>query len=324
MTDHDPIERLVRLAGVRESVSGERSARVRAAAHAEWTRVLAAQTRRRRFVTTAAGIALAAMVLLIVQYSTGRGLRPPVPRVQVATLSAATGSVVLDGQPFGDEPASLTTGSAVHASRVVHTSRGAYAALKLTTGSMLRMDESTRLHVHSPREVTLLDGRIYIDTAGRDSSLDVDTALGSVRPIGTRFEVRVGNGQLRVRVRDGEVIVDADGRSASAGVGTEIATGADGLVTRPVAPFGSEWAWIARTAPPFALGGRTLAEFLEWVSGETGYAIEFQGDASVAAATTVLHGSIDGLTPEEALEVVLPSTRLAHRIANGRLIVRAR
>jgi ferric-dicitrate binding protein FerR (iron transport regulator) len=324
MTNRDPIERLVRLAGIRPSVSSERTARVRTAAHAEWTRVVAAQTRRRRFVTTTAGLALAAMVLLIVQYSTGRGARPPVPRAQVATLTAATGAVVVDGQPVADEPLSLTIGGSVHASRVIHTRRGVFAALRLTTGSMLRMDESTRLRIDSPRVVTLVDGRIYVDIPGRDSSLDVRTALGSVRDIGTRFEVRVGNGQLRVRVRDGEVIVNADGRTASAGLGTEISSGADGLVTRPVAPFGSDWAWISRTAPPFALAGRTLAEFLEWLSGETGYSIEFQGDADVVAATTVLHGSIDGLTPEEALDVVLPSTRLEYRIVNGRLIVRAR
>jgi ferric-dicitrate binding protein FerR (iron transport regulator) len=264
------------------------------------------------------------MVLLIVQYSTGRGARPPAPRAQVATLSAATGPVVFESQPFADEPLKLTIGGAVHASRIVHTARGVFAALRVTTGSMLRMDESTRLRIDSPHVVTLLDGRIYVDTAGRDASMEVRTALGSVRDIGTRFEVRVGNGQLRVRVRDGEVIVDADGRSASAGFGTEIATGAGGLVTRAVAPFGSEWAWIARTAPPFALDGRTFAEFLEWVSGETGYSIEFEGDASAAAATTVLQGSIDGLTAEEALDVVLPSTGLEHRIVNGRLIVRVR
>jgi hypothetical protein len=31
----------------------------------------------------------------------------------------------------------------------------------------------------------------------------------------------------------------------------------------------------------------------------------------------VLHGSITGLTPEEALSVVLPGCRLRHRVAGG-------
>jgi hypothetical protein len=326
MTDEDPIERLVRLAGTRPSASTERTARVRAGAHAEWSRMVATRTRRRRFVTVAASLALAAMALLIVQYSTGRGARPPAPAAVVATLSASTGSVIFESQPFANEPVNLSVGGVVHASRVVRTNPGVFAALTLIGGNVLRIDESTRLRIESPQDVVLLNGRVYIETvpAAPDAALRVHTALGDVRDIGTRFEVRVGGGQLRVRVRDGEVIVNAGGDSARAGSGMEISTGADGLVARASAPFGSDWAWIAKSAPPFALAGRTLAEFLEWISREAGYSIVFERNAGAAAATTVLQGSIDGLTPDEALEVVLPSTGLEHRLVNGRVIVRLR
>jgi ferric-dicitrate binding protein FerR (iron transport regulator) len=326
MADEDPIERLVRLAGTRPSASSERTARVRASAHVEWSRTVAARTRRRRFATAAAGLALAAMGLLIVQYSTGRGARPPAAAAVVATLSVATGAVTLENRPSADEPVSLPVGGVIHASRVVHTSTEVFAALTLTSGSSLRMDQSTRLRLESPRDVVLLAGRLYVETApgSREGSLQVHTAHGDVRDVGTRFEVRLGDGQLRVRVRDGEVIVQASGATARAGRGMEISTAADGLLTQAAAPYGSDWEWIAKTAPPFALNGRTLAEFLEWISAASGYSIVFEGNAGAAAKTTLLQGSVDGLTPDEALDVVLPSTGLEHRIIDGRVILRVR
>jgi ferric-dicitrate binding protein FerR (iron transport regulator) len=329
MADQDPIERLVRLAGTRPSASEERTARVRAQAHAEWTRVVSARTRRQRFATGAAVLALAAMVLLVVQYSTGRRARPPAPAPVVATLSAATGRVVFASRPLENNPADadLPVGGVVHASQGVRTNPGVLAALTLTNGVSLRADEGSRLVIDSPRDILLIEGRIYLDTdAHTDTSapLRVRTPLGEVHDVGTRFEVRYGDGQLRVRVRDGQVIVNAGKDRARAGGGMEISSSANGLVTRASAPFGSEWGWVAKSAPPFVLAGRTLSEFLDWVSREAGYAVVFEGNAAAAASKTVLQGSINSLTPDEALEVVLPSTGLDYRVVEGRLIIRAR
>lgn len=272
-------------------------------------------------------LALAAMVLLVVQFSTGKGVRPAAPAPVVATLTAATGAVVFENQPFANERVDLPIGGEVRASRVLRTSPGVFAALTLTNGVSLRVDEGSRLRIESPRDVVLVAGRVYVETNqrnGGDQSLQVRTSLGDVRDVGTRFEVRVGDGQLRVRVRDGEVIVNAGKDSARAGRGMEISTSAQGLETRVVSSFGSDWAWVAKTTPPFVLAGRTLSEFLDWVSRETGYTVMYEGKAGAAASATVLQGSIDGLTPDEALDVVLPSTGLDHRLVNGRVIVRAR
>jgi ferric-dicitrate binding protein FerR (iron transport regulator) len=326
MADEDPVARLVRLAGSRPSPSDERTERVRASAHREWTRFVSARRRRRGFAAAAAALALTAMVLLVVQLSTGRGTRPGARAPIVATLTAATGSVVFEGQPFENRPLDLSVGGVVRASRVLRTGPGVFAALALTSGAAVRIDEGSRVRIESPRDVVLIAGRIYIETASgadADETLQVHTPHGDVRDIGTRFEVRVGDGQLRVRVRDGEVVVDAVRDSQRAGRGMEIVTGANGLETRTIAAFGPDWSWVAKTAPPFALAGRTLGEFLDWVSRESGYTVTFDGQAA-AAATTTLQGSIDGLTPDEALDVVLPSTGLDHRVVNGQVIVRTR
>jgi ferric-dicitrate binding protein FerR (iron transport regulator) len=327
MADDDHLARLIRLAGTRPSASDERTARVRARAHDEWAQVVRARVTRTRLVTASAVLALAAMVLLVVQVSTGRGVRPDAPAAIVATLTAASGTVVYEGQPFEREPLDLPIGGVVRASRVLRTNSGVFAAFTLTNGAAVRVDEGSRVRIESPRDVVLIAGRVYVETnlrTGTDGSLQVHTPFGDIRDIGTRFEVRVSDGQLRVRVRDGEVIVNAGKESGRAGRGMEISTGAHGLETKASAAFGPDWTWVSKTAPPFTLAGRTLAEFLDWVSRESGYAVAFDGQAAAAAATTVLHGSIDGLTPDEALDVVLPSTGLDHRVVNGQLIVRAR
>jgi len=46
-------------------------------------------------------------------------------------------------------------------------------------------------------------------------------------------------------------------------------------------------------------------------------------DAAAArhGRAVVLHGSIDGLTPREALDAVLPATGMTHDIQNGKIRV---
>jgi hypothetical protein len=104
----------------------------------------------------------------------------------------------------------------------------------------------------------------------------------------------------------------------------EVSTGAQGLLTRAAPTFGADWEWIGRTAPRFDLAGRNLAEFLDWVSREGGYTMSLDDETRATAKSVILQGSVEGLTPAEALDVVLPSTGLEHRIIDGRVDIRAR
>jgi hypothetical protein len=87
--------------------------------------------------------------------------------------------------------------------------------------------------------------------------------------------------------------------------------------------FGEEWEWVGRLPSPFDLSAHTLMEFLAWVSRETGYTVAFQSEALATRVTQMtVQGSIDGLTPEEALEAVLPATGLEYSLRDGRVTVR--
>jgi ferric-dicitrate binding protein FerR (iron transport regulator) len=216
-------------------------------------------------------------------------------------------------------------------------------AMTLTSGVHLRLDASSAARVDSATDVALERGAVYVDSAGAQptqpgaSPISIHTPAGLVRDIGTQFQVRIearlGGPGIRIRVRDGQVRVTfANGVDARAGAGEELFSRPDGsdrsgrsISRRPIAVTGSEWAWAERAAPPFSVEGKTLGAFLDWVSREGAWTVTFADRRfSEAARATVLHGRPDllqGLTPAEALDVVLPICGLRHRIDRHRVVI---
>lgn len=181
-------------------------------ARTEWTRLNAARTRRRRFVTVSATLALAAMVLLVVQFSTGRGVRPPPRRPVAATLSSATGAVIVETQPFANDVPTPTAGTVIRATRIVRTNPGVFATLTLANGTSVRVEESTRVRLLSAQEIELFDGRITIDAtavAEDESPLQIRTARAAVSAAAGRFQVSLKVGRLEVRMIEGEADVSS-------------------------------------------------------------------------------------------------------------------
>jgi ferric-dicitrate binding protein FerR (iron transport regulator) len=145
-----------------------------------------------------------------------------------------------------------------------------------------------------------------------------------VRDIGTRFEVRFNGSALRVRVRDGVVRLSQTRQSHDAQPGDELTLDGSGAIVRRTVPVhGADWAWAMALARPFDLEGRSLRDFLDWIAGENGWQLRF-ADAAVdkKSLTTILHGSIQGLTPDEALAAVLPTSGVEHRLENGVLLIK--
>jgi len=193
--------------------------------------------------------------------------------------------------------------------------------MTLTSGVQLRLDASSTARVDSVTDVALERGAVYVDSAG--SPIRIHTPSGIVRDIGTRFEVRLAGAGIRIRVRDGEVrVTDTNGADARADAGRELFLKPDGSIDRrPISATGKQWAWAERAAPPFAVEGKTLGAFLDWVSREGAWDVTFADSRfAEAARATVLSGKPDllkGLTPAEALDVILPTCRLRHRIDIG-------
>jgi ferric-dicitrate binding protein FerR (iron transport regulator) len=326
--DGDVIARLLYLAGPRPTVPEERTARVKARVRARWREEVRAQKRGRWFLGS---LATAAAVALAVTLAVTRDPRrpPSVPATgpeRVGRLEVATGTGPRVLPPGSGQWSRIGIGGSVPAGSTVSTPAEGRAALRLDGGASLRMDSGTRLRLASASEVLLEQGGVYVDTGAvhrGEAAVEVRTPFGNARDLGTQFEVRLAPRALRVRVREGTVVLSRGSRAEAAGAGAELAVDADGgLVRRSVPVHGPEWDWVVSVAPGFEVEGRSLEAFLSWVSRETGLLLQLQDEEVVRAAEEIdLHGSIDGLTPIEGLGAVLPTCGLIHRVDAGTLHV---
>ena len=319
---------------LRESVKAQyvdpaRAARVREAVHDEWVRGRAPRPASRWRVGAAAAVAAGIVATVFVARPWQGPERTQAPRASapLATVRYVGGSA--RGQVSGSSaPAAIRAGDVLTAGAEISmggegSATGLGATLALADGVEVRVAGQTTLRLEGPQRLELLAGEIYIDTNGRraDASpvpLEVAAAGSVIRDIGTRFLVR-GGPAVTVRVREGRVELDQGGVRYDASAGEGLSVAANGLVTRaPAVMFGPEWDWIVRATRPQPVDGRTLAEFLAWVEREGGRTVRFADQAvGRSAEKTLVYGAIDGLSVDEALEVVLPSCGLAHRVEGG-------
>jgi ferric-dicitrate binding protein FerR (iron transport regulator) len=309
---------LVRGALPREPSPAARE-RARITVEAEWRAAVAARQgrpdarssppRARRFAV-AAGLAAAGAAAVFGWLAS----QEPAERPMVATLER--GSLAVHGAP-------LAAGAGIAAGDVVTVRDGAGALLRLGPGLSLRVAAGTEATVASTERVELRAGRVFVDALpGADDALTVATSRGDVRHLGTQYEVVDDSGRVEVAVREGRVQV------ASAGAAAMEAAAGELLVLRAGAPAerqaiadaAARFGWIAALPSPVVIDGRPLAEFLSWYARETGRSVSFaSADLERQAATITLSGSVDGLSPEAALEVVAASTDLGVRRAPGAL-----
>lgn len=328
-TDHaedaeDRVAALFRLAGRPPEPTMDEMTSAREAAREAWQRGLDRRaTRRRRTWAAAAALAagLALAVLWVPDWLPGRGVTGP-----VATVARSSGAVTFHTSAAPGDGA-LVSGA------VVETADGR-VALTLAAGGSLRLDRHSRVRLDGPRALSLERGALYLDSGGDSAEggepTAIATPLGVVSDIGTRFEVRLVPGEaggepaLQVRVRDGAVRVETEDGDHVARGGTELLLEGGQLRRQLLAPHDPVWEWAAETAPVPAIEGRTLAQFLDWVGHERGVSWTVVSPRpELAPEETVLHGSVDDLTPDQALEVVLAGTGLTGRSVDGELRISA-
>jgi ferric-dicitrate binding protein FerR (iron transport regulator) len=302
--------RLLRLAGPRPEVPADRAARVREAVHRQWQTATRRRAVRRRLAGGAAFLAAAATVTLIISLQ-----RPAEP------VTAPPGEIVAAVERIHGTP--LSTGDRVRTGQWIETDAASRAALRLTDGTSVRLDTGSRARLIAAAIIELTAGAVYIDS-GRDSTgLEVRTRFGTAHDIGTQFEVRVSASSLRLRVRSGIVELRRGDETIPARPGTELTVAGNDVVSQAISAHGSEWEWAASVSPAFDIEGRPLAVFLDHLCREQGWTLRY-ANARLArdASGIILHGSIDGLQPQEALAVALTTSGLEHRLEDGELFVR--
>jgi len=316
--DEADLEQLFRLAGDPPQLPDDEVELVRSEVHGAWR----AANRRRRIRRQAVWMTVAASLVAVGAIGLWRSTRPPVGRFEMIQ-----GDVFL-GPEAGPAVPSM---GIVRGSRIVTGSSGR-AALRLASGSSVRLDFSSSLVLDSDTAMTLERGAVYIDSGSGPAagkSVEVSTHLGNAYDIGTQFEVRLqpagadSDAVLRVSVREGRVLIRRGGEEHEASTGAALTLDALGSAqTVASAVHGDHWDWVVATAPPITIEGGDLRRFLEWASRELGRPWRFADPALKRQAEAILvHGSIEGKTIDEALTAVLASCGYRFRYEEQGLVI---
>ncbi len=261
-------------------------------------------------------------------------IRAPGPSVAVATVMRVNGTAqyARDAKQW----APLIAGMTVAAGNTLRTLADGRAALTLSSGHSLRLDQRTQVSLHADRTLALAHGAVYVDSAmalttPADGGLRVSAGGLSVREIGTQFEVRSRSAnQLSVQVREGQVEVRSTtgnrAQPTDARAGERI-TFSDGALLERTAVRADDktWDWVQAVVPTYQFDGKSLRELLHWVERETGMIVVFKSEqARVASQQAIVTGSLDGWSPIRTLDTVILTTRLRYAVEDGKLVIDVR
>ncbi len=316
------IARLLRELGPRETPPDELKRHWEARFRAEL--VSARRSRRKRRLLPLA--ALAASIVAVVLLLNPAG--DPVPDTQSMTVVALTGDAHILAADATRQQAS--PGRSLTRGDVLVTAANSRVGLDWA-GFDIRLNENTRVRLDA-QEIELEGGELYISSRGRTTAFPVATIvtpLATVRDIGTQFKVRYDGRFVETSVREGAIEVqtatgDQQAR-ALPGESRSLLVGPDGAVES--AADDSDWSWITSVARPLNLEGLSVLEFLQWAASETGYELKFVDSAAeLSAGYTRFSGDLDleGLDPQEAMALVLSTTRFEAAREDGALLITRR
>jgi ferric-dicitrate binding protein FerR (iron transport regulator) len=273
------------------------------------------KVRRRRW-RVAAALAATVLVCLSFLLTWRTMLSTPAAPVVLAQIQKAIGEVELKSDRFRwrkvhEEMHAVASGTRLR------TGNGGGVGLLLSGGQSLRLGPSTELSLLAADEVELVRGQAYVDTGqNRVAAVKVVTPIGTVTDVGTQFEIHFRDDRFRMRVREGAVFLQRGATPIRGDAGEQVVIEPNGAIERTTfSPTDPDWQWAEAFATAPQIDGRSVMVLLEWVARETGRRIEYaDGQARERTASTILHGNIVGLSPLDALRVMLATTDLQYRL----------
>lgn len=325
LEDRDSVGALIRAVGRRSVPPREDYERVLGASRAAWQHAVRQRARRRWVYALAAGVAFVVLGTGVLRH-----LDRSQPTVVAGTLTTISGAVFA-GSAAGEEWRWLSeSGVPLLAGTRLRTDASGRAALRLLPDTSLRIAGSTDLLLQPGNRVELLEGRIYLDTSSAHSgTVEIVTRFGTLRDVGTQFEVLTTGTALRVRTREGAVILTR-GRSEAVlrcAVSEELRIDSQGHIERGrITPYDTEWGWAEMLAEPPRGPELPLLRFLDWVARETGRALRYDSpETETRVGKVILHGTTPDLAPVQAMAVALATTDVDYSLPDdGTILLRYR
>lgn len=317
----DIVESLIRSSGRRIEPPADAYQEVFIAAHAAFREKSARRRERLRGLWAVAAAVLVVSVALLFRW-----MPPAAQQGELAQFARVLGDVeVATGdlwRPAAEAQSRLAAGVRIR------TRSGGRAALSLVGRESLRLAPDTEVMLDAPGRLYLQRGTLYVDSGARPPAahIEVVTPAGTAHDVGTQFELRIANDELRLRVREGRVVIDRGGQSVTGRAGEEVSIDRMGGVARAaIAADDPAWQWVEAVAPVPDLDGKPAATLIAWAARETGRRLQYESpETEQRAKGVILHGDIRHLAPMEALEAVLATTDLMVELQGNTLVVRSR
>lgn len=316
------IERILSSAEPRPMPSPDETDAVRQHLLAEWQSVAGRRRKQRRLLS----FAIAASVLLAVFTVFNTFRVNGIAEIQVASIDKSFGSIYVLG-----ENAEMLEGNnliTVVSGQTLITDNESGVGLAWEGGGSMRIDADTRVEFIDRHSIYLHSGRVYFDSrpalltvgSSTDASaeLTIRTDHGVINHVGTQYMVQTDFTALTVTVREGEIIVGTSTASESARGGQQLQIlGGSSASIANIRTYGERWRWTEQLTPEIDVDGRSIYEFLQWVSHETGLGIEFE---SAAVESMVRANKLKGLVnddPTDALRIWMMGVDLDWKIEDG-------
>lgn len=305
--EDEALESLLGAMGPRE-VPSDAMAQVRESVYAEWRATVDARQRRRRVFAYGLAASGVFALLMTIGFVVLTGHSTP-----VATVARVIGTIEASDGGTGDWR-KLAAGEQIKKGEVLRTGEDGRAALIASAGIQVRLDGGSVVEFANAQHLSLSHGAVYVDAhpqMARNTSFEVQTALGAVSHVGTQFEVRSRGRWVEVNVREGRVRLRNEAGEHIAAAGERLRVTAANIERTRISLQDPSWQWVLQVVPEFTIEGVPLADFLQWAARETGRKLVFTSPAAAETARqVVLHGSIGQLSPEAALPAVLSTTQL--------------
>lgn len=319
--ESDVVESLIRTAGRRAEPPEDAYRQVFAAANNALRDKVSRRQERLWGLWAGAAAVLVLAIALMMQWTPPLLQREQLARVVrvIGSAEQATGDI---WRPLGESGVPLSSGMKLR------TLADGRAALMLSGGTSLRLAADTEVMLDAPGRLYIRTGTVYLDSGARapEPRLEVVTPAGTARELGTQFELQIAGSALRLRVREGSVAIDRDGRSLTGGAGEQITfDGLGGVSRAAIAPDSADWQWAEAIAPTPDMDGKPAAALITWVARETGRRLRYESAiVEQRAATVILHGNIRHLEPLAALEAMLATTDLECVLLGDTMEIRAK
>ena len=307
MNEHQPEDEIMDMFSHverRPSPPPEALDRAYAAVEREWESVMAARRRRsqrRRLAAAAAVVLAAAGTWLGLQVTTA-----PSPQAWLVQ-----GDVTIAGQPAPVPSDPVTPLQFDPQADIVSRTASRWVSQH---GADIRLAPDARIRWVRADELFLLDGTVYVAVDG-ENRFAIDTPIGRVVDIGTRYQVRAGAQGVEVAVREGRVQLasrhgDTVSEDVEPGRAAVIAVDADGVSVSTESSGHTRWAWI-HDVPAGYRSDEPLV-LLREIARDLGKELRFASiGVEASLASERVDGDFSGMSPRQALQILGAATNMA-------------